>query len=299
MGTYEVWKIAVDVSLSVSLLFLAFRFFKTGQLGAQSRKGLELEATLRRLIQDAREAGNDLNEELYRRQVSLEKALSNIEQAEARIRTVSNLADEKCQAIDGLLSRTHKVIETVKGHNFEDRELERERIQESTAKASPIQQAYQPSARKAPRPAPAASSSDPYAKWLDQQASSGERHDAQSLRKSIEREVELPSAPAGSDVQSRLKAALTANAQANRKPQQTIEDMEKIYALAESLLRAGRDVESVVRQTSLPARRVQAIAEMVSRERSYGGGEDDSGAIVSTSGLSALAATGKREVEPV
>ncbi|NMC61845.1 MAG: hypothetical protein GYA55_01615 [SAR324 cluster bacterium] len=316
MITYDVWKLLVDIALCASLIFLSLRFFQTGYLNSQSRKSKELELTLRKLIQEAKDAGVELNDQLYRRQLALEKALSNIEGAEERIRSVSELADEKCKSIDSLLSRTHGVMNELKQVSSEPnnvnsstsrRNLREEITQENSieiqgsatrqrptqnkqAKVSSANRAY--AAPQRPIPRPKADVKDPYENWLDEEASIDEAAFAKTskLRDSIEKEIShqepLASVKTSMPMQTstsasagaRLQAALMANKQHGQTGgQRIVEDMEKIYQLAENLLRSGHDVDAVVMKTRLPNRRVQALADMVERERSYGFEEEESG----------------------
>lgn len=333
MATHEVWKLAVDIALCLSLLFLAFRFFRTGHLLTHSRKTMELESTLRRLINDAREAGNELNDALYRRQMALEKALSSIEEAEGRIKSVTALADEKCSAIDDLLGRTKGVINQLKNSRqaaaipdapirapeprmVEDCPQQRQpqrriidnrteqRMQQPSMQA-PAQRAYAAAQQPASAPVPSQPQQDAYAEWLDETASAAEAAAARTssaLRNAIEKEVSAPvktKTPAASQesLRSKLEAALSANRQGTAGGAKVVEQMENIYQLAENLLRAGHDVDTVIAQTKLPPRKVQALSEMVERERAYGFDEQEKEP-QSPQGLGALR-SGKRPVDSI
>ncbi len=330
MATHEVWKLAVDIALCLSLLFLAFRFFRTGYLMSHSRKTMELESTLRRLINDAREAGNELNDALYRRQMALEKALSSIEEAEGRIKSVTALADEKCSAIDQLLGRTKGVISQLRNARettsipeamqlsessvIEERpqqvhaqrrviETRTEQRMQQPIMQAPAQRAY--SAAQKPAAAARPPEQDAYTEWLDQAASASEgavSRTASALRSAIEKEVSAPPqdmAPAASQesLRSKLAAALTANRHGHGGGAKVVEQMENIYQLAENLLRAGHDVDAVIAQTKLPPRKVQALSDMVERERVYGFDEQEKEP-QSPQGLGALR-SGKRPVDSI
>ena len=323
MATYEVWKLAVDVALCLSLFFLAFRFFRTGHLPAQTRKTAELEATLRRLIQDAKEAGSELNNELYRRQTALEKALAGIEQAEGKIRSVTNLADEKCGAISQLLSKTQDVMEelrnspTLQGEKISvrtsaaseaqlpparqdvvmRREERTEIGSEIRQQAASVKRAYAAVQRPVSRQAEPIVNGDSYSAWLDQAADVSSAPDGQSaLRKSIEKEVEIQASPARTpvveegSVRNRLAAALTARKQGEAGGHRVVEQMENIYQLAENLLRAGHEVDAVITETKLPPRKVQALSDMIEREKAYGF-DEGTPEPAPASGLGALSGT--------
>ena len=332
MATYEAWKLAVDVALCLSLLILAFRFFRTGHLAAHSKRGAELEAALRRLIQDAKEAGSELNDELYRRQLALEKALSGIEQAEGRIRTVAALADEKCSAIDAVLARTQHVMEELhdqpqrapqaQAMRTPPRAAMRDRIEtideaetpavemrhETRAPArtpgNPAQRAYSATQKAIARPK--AAESDAYTAWLDEAAGGANRPEHQaSLRDEIEKEITparraAAPQPDKESVANRLAAALSANKAKHGAAPKGVDEMENIYQLAENLLRAGHGIEAVIARTKLPPRRVEALSQMVEREKSYGFEEEETAApeqpAQNPAGLGALAA-GRRMIE--
>jgi hypothetical protein len=85
MNQIQMWQLIVDIGLITSVLTMTMRAFKSSRLPSMLPKTRELEASLRSLIGDAETAGLQLNDQLLRREQNIQRALTEIQQSEARI----------------------------------------------------------------------------------------------------------------------------------------------------------------------------------------------------------------------
>ena len=85
MPSLEILKLSSDGLLVVAIMLLCYRILISGSISTRSAKLVMLEASLRSLIKDAEGAGRSLNDELSRRQHSLERLLSDLTTAEGRL----------------------------------------------------------------------------------------------------------------------------------------------------------------------------------------------------------------------
>ena len=102
MNQIQMWQLLVDIGLITSVLTMTTKAFKSSRLSSMLPKTRELESSLRTLIGDAEAAGLQLNDQLLRREQNIQKALSEIQQSEARI--VKAIAD--AEALQGKLQVT-------------------------------------------------------------------------------------------------------------------------------------------------------------------------------------------------
>lgn len=87
MAHLEIFKLAVDMAITLCLVYIGFKVLRLPEAAKLSRRTLELEAMLKTLIREADDAGRSLNDQLRGRQSSLEKLLSEFEGAEKRLKT--------------------------------------------------------------------------------------------------------------------------------------------------------------------------------------------------------------------
>ncbi len=98
MSNLDIMKMASDIMLLLSLVWLSFRFVRTPGTGAWNSRMADLESSIRSLIREADEAGRSLGDQLARRQRELEKALYDAETIEGRInKAIIGAEDRKGQ----------------------------------------------------------------------------------------------------------------------------------------------------------------------------------------------------------
>jgi len=102
MDTFQLCKLATDVALILSVLYLSARFIRSHQSSVDTRELRDLEIVLKNLLKDADVASRALSESLTRRQQSLERVLSELDGGERRVATAVRSAEE----ISARLNRT-------------------------------------------------------------------------------------------------------------------------------------------------------------------------------------------------
>ncbi len=119
MGNFELIKLASDVLLVAAVCFLSFRILASGSLSGKTAQIMVLEASLKSLIKDAEGTGRSLNDELHKRQHSLERLLTDLEGIEKRINQSQNGFEQGRLHIDAqvlqaqhIFSQITKVITT-------------------------------------------------------------------------------------------------------------------------------------------------------------------------------------------
>ena len=268
MNQMQMWQLLVDIGLITSVLTMTVRAFKSSRLPSMLPKTRELEASLRSLIGDAETAGLNLNDQLLRREQNIQRALSEIQQSEARIAK----AIAEAEALQGKLQQTRvetvKVIQDLKNGFERGVQAERSRLEEQSAglnsvhsqtamthqqvAPSPAYQA-QPTYQSAPaqQPVPA------YQAAVPQPAPQAPTFVEQTYaRTPLQRNVEVTNASAST--QATHRAAST---------QQSPAELQKVYKSAEVMLKEGQSLESVATQMKLPVDGVRLLAQMIEIER--------------------------------
>jgi len=98
MTHLEWWKLGADILLLGALGWLSFVLVRSkGAVAVPSRQGIELERTLRGLIKEADLASSSLQDQLLRRQQSLEKVLRDLEATESRVSRAAANAETRAQ----------------------------------------------------------------------------------------------------------------------------------------------------------------------------------------------------------
>jgi hypothetical protein len=243
MTHLEWWKLGADILLLGALVWLSFHLTRSRQtVAVPSRQGLDLERTLRGLIKEADLASSSLQDQLLRRQQSLEKVLRELEATEQRVTRAVQSAETRV-ATSGVAASGPSVAARSQPRDFGMPEAP------SFNAVGPRSQppVTPPSARPqtniygeivAPSEAQRAESAPPPAK-------------STPLAAAIEREV----------VPSQRSAAAAARS-ARSAP---AESLSEVRRAAEELLRAGKDLEFVARRTNLSIDEVRLISNGVGR----------------------------------
>ena len=253
MNQIQMWQLFVDIGLITSVLTMTTKAFKSSRLSSMLPKTRELESSLRTLIGDAESAGLQLNDQLLRREQNIQRALSEIQQSEARI--MKAIAD--AEALQGKLQTTRtetiRVIQDLKQGFEQGVHSERSRLDE---RVSP-ELSNVPQMPRSAQPVP--TSHVPEQEDTTFVAQSYTRAPSQNR-------VE----PSQSSSQSTQKETSPATPRA--KPQSTeaptsASDLQRVYRSAELLIKEGKAIESIASQMKLPVEGVKLLAQMIEIER--------------------------------
>ena len=261
MNQIQMWQLLVDIGLITSVLTMTTKAFKSSRLSSMLPKTRELESSLRTLIGDAEAAGLQLNDQLLRREQNIQKALSEIQQSEARI--VKAIAD--AEALQGKLqvtrAETIRVIQDLKQGFEQGVQSERSRLEERAA------------AHESVPPAPRQAQSTPpsYPARHEQREQSPSLEDttfvAESYSRSpLQQRVELSQSPTRPQQRESSLPSSQASAQSAGAPTSAA-DLQRVYQSAEAMIKEGRAVESVASQMKLPVEGVKLLAQMIEIER--------------------------------
>lgn len=110
MAYFAMIKLGTDILLVLSMVFLCYRLLASGSISGKTSQLMILEASLKGLIKDAEGAGRSLNDELQRRQYTLEKLLQDFEGSEKRIAQIQDLATKQAQDLEQKAKAAHALI---------------------------------------------------------------------------------------------------------------------------------------------------------------------------------------------
>ena len=265
MQHIEIWKIGTDLLLFLSLVWLGIRFLRSSSSAAK-RELATLDTSLRGLLRDADEAGRTLNDQLSKRERSLERLLYDLEGAEHKVNEAVARSESALSAVERReaapvrespmprtsaptpRTRARESVEqapTYQESTYRDQEnltpisyeTDEPPSFESAAQVRPVGKnifgeplGSGPKTARAPEPkpapVPAASASRVYTRATERYS--------KTLSGSVEKEV-VPSAPPS-----------------QRKPLSEKRELSQVLAAAEKLLKAGKDLSTVASVTQLP-----------------------------------------------
>lgn len=260
MNQIQMWQLLVDIGLITSVLTMTVRAFKSSRLPSMLPKTRELEASLRGLIGDAETAGLQLNDQLLRREQNIQRALSEIQQSEARITKAIAEAEALQSKLQQTRVETVKVIQDLKSGFERGIQSERSRLEEQSAALHSVHpQATAPVHHAAP--------AQTYQAAPPQQAPQAHTFVEQTYtRTPLQRNVEVTTAtshvaqsPQGTAAQQPSRRAPQA--------QPTPSELQRVYKSAEVMLKEGQTLESVASQMKLPVEGVRLLAQMIEIER--------------------------------
>lgn len=282
MAQFEMWKLLVDAGLGISLLYLALRFIKAGVSPQNVRQVQALESSLKGLIHEADMAGSTFNDQLVRRQQSLESLLRDLESAEGRIQRSAHTAEQSRLEFDRLT-----------------RQMRDEALHAGRA-ATREQLPPQPQVREQAAPPVYESQREEFAAPVQPVVSRARSNLSASIEATSARgESVLPAAGVGMTTEPQawkrvnifgeeieeaapaVQAVPTSSPSADYRPsgiglRAAIEKdiarspaartaLEEIYSAAETMLRSGKDLEQVSARTRLPIEEVRYLSEKVQR----------------------------------
>lgn len=110
-----VWTLGADIALMGSIVLFVYRVLRNPTNPKGLRQLGELEGTIRSLIREAEGAGKSLNDQLIRRQESLEKILFDLEACEKRTHRVQSKAEETRGSVDVAIVKVQKGLDALNG----------------------------------------------------------------------------------------------------------------------------------------------------------------------------------------
>lgn len=283
MSPFEIAKLSIDAGLGLSLIFLAFRFFRAGISNRTVRQLQGLDLSLKTLIRDAEQAGNTLNDQLLRRQQSLEAVLRDIQGAESRAQRSLSEVQSLMAGLDNVAARTAE-FEAAAPASAPQAVVQREvpparpsarenaRMLNETAEI--LNPKAQPEASLAARVEQVVAPQQKAAAFheSDEAAPSAKPTRVNIYGEPIEEPTTPPPPPidrtaAIKSVLAKASAGLAKKIEKESEPEpRKAAGIDAIREAAEQLLRAGRDLESVASVTKLPLEEVRYLAHVVSRE---------------------------------
>lgn len=285
MNQIQMWQLLVDIGLITSVLTMTTRAFKSSRLSSMLPKTRELETSLRTLIGDAEAAGLQLNDQLLRREQNIQRALSEIQQSEARIAKAISEAEALQGKLQVTRTETIRVIQDLKQGFEQGVQSERSRLEERTAAP------YEDTPRATRQAETTATATQPR---HEARPAAPQRDDASFVAQSytptpLQQKVELSQAPARP---SQLEAAAAQAKSHNAGSPHSAAELQRVYQSAELLIKEGRAVESVASQMKLPVEGVKLLAQMIEIEREEDSKkrEEDGRLAATDSRLGALAA---------
>ena len=247
----------VDLGLITAILVMALRWMKGSRAQALLPQTLELEASLRNLIDEAEASGRQLNDQLLRRESNIQKYLTELEESERRITRSVIEGEEVSKRLEVAASAAQRnaaqsnAAQQERGDSYKARGYA---VELDDAEA-PAPQARAPQARMT-RSAPEASAATTQQaprRSAPLQSSASVQHSSYSNAPKI---ISRPPSAAGNTTQAYQKAA-----------QPSSSELQQIYALAEQMLKQGAEFEQVAQRTKLPLDGVKMLSQMIEIER--------------------------------
>jgi hypothetical protein len=253
MNQIQMWQLFIDIGLITSVLTMTVRAFKSSRLPSMLPKTRELEASLRSLIGDAETAGLQLNDQLLRREQNIQRALSEIQQSEARITKALAEAEALNNKLQQTRVETVRVIQDLKNGFERGVQSERARLEEDTGAPHSVHPQVEVTTHQAP---PAST----YQATPSQAAPQGPVFVEQTYARTVpQRGVEgtTVASPPASPVRATRGAVSS---------QPSAAELQRIYKSAEVMLKEGQSLESVATQMKLPVEGVRLLAQMIEIE---------------------------------
>lgn len=263
MVTFSIIKLAADVLLVFAIGFLGLRILKNGNISGKSSEMLMLEASLKGLIKDSESASRHLNDELQRRQNSLERVLNEIDGAEKRLNQVTtSIAETKPQLEKKIQEGRELIVSLTKTTSESALRLQSRAVQ---SEPQPAEVAPEPPSFESVVPKETAKHRLPSRMKNSDVQRQQDQQRQQPLAKKIEREVTLAQLPAQPPA-----------------PNPTAKDrFERVYNAVEAMVKAGHDLKTIARVTKLPEERVKLLQELMversqtkNREQDQNQGQD-------------------------
>ncbi len=267
LNQLSLWQMMVDLGLITAILVMALRWMKGSRAQALLPQTLELEASLRNLIDEAEASGRQLNDQLLRRESNIQKYLTELEESERRITRSVIEGEEVSKRLEVAASAAQRNAtqrNAAQSNATQSNTAQQERGDSYKARAyavelddaeAPAPQARTPQARatRSAAEAPAASAQQAPRRSAPVQSSASVQHSSYSNAPKI---ISRPPSAAGNTTQAYQKAA-----------QPSSSELQQVYALAEQMLKQGVEFEQVAQRTKLPLDGVKMLSQMIEIER--------------------------------
>ncbi|MCX6114583.1 MAG: hypothetical protein NTV65_05115 [Proteobacteria bacterium] len=267
LNQLSLWQMMVDLGLITAILVMALRWMKGSRAQALLPQTLELEASLRNLIDEAEASGRQLNDQLLRRESNIQKYLTELEESERRITRSVIEGEEVSKRLEVAASAAQRNAtqrNAAQSNATQSNTAQQERGDSYKARAyavelddaeAPAPQARAPQARttRSAAEAPAATTQQAPRRSAPVQSSAAVQHSSYSNAPKI---ISRPPSAAGNTTQAYQKAA-----------QPSSSELQQIYALAEQMLKQGAEFEQVAQRTKLPLDGVKMLSQMIEIER--------------------------------
>ncbi|MCO6432470.1 MAG: hypothetical protein J5J00_16575 [Deltaproteobacteria bacterium] len=287
MNDITLWKLLIDAGILISCGGLGLALFRSQRPAFSPQHLIELNTKLQSVIREADETGRNLNEQLMRRQEQLQKLLFDVDSIEHRINRLLTsseerkgtleLESEKVKQLLVQLDEQAKSAQEVQKALSKDKELVQSVISAVKLLDNEPETNSDADMHDAPEPPSfeetvivasegneqGSKQSEPEAANVfgDQIQESNSSDHYQPLSASIEKEV-APTSPG--------------EAQAG------LSQLEDVYTAAENLLKAGRDLEQVAVETSLPIEEVRMLRRIIEQDQEMR--REDDAAVVEIAG---------------
>lgn len=292
MTDISLLKLGIDVCLAGAVVYMSIRFARSSSY-ASGRGFMELEASLRALIQEAESSGRTLNDQLLKRQQAIEKSLIEIETAQLQVNRAVAAAEEVKVTLETEVQKARSINQRSQSQTarppkpstspepeLNEESLDNE-IEVTVEDADPV-------FNRPPEPPsfeiPVSRSQQAHSERRAT-AKARERMPAGDVRTNIygdliteERQATQPQGNQGlafDPYKDTPTHGLAATIEKERMPESRPNpasagydvDIQEIYNSAEEMLRAGRDLQTVATKTRLPVEDVKMLSEMILRER--------------------------------
>ena len=257
LNQLSLWQMMVDLGLITAILVMALRWMKGSRAQALLPQTLELEASLRNLIDEAEASGRQLNDQLLRRESNIQKYLTELEESERRITRSVIEGEEVSKRLEVAASAAQR--NAAQRNTAQSNAAQQERGDSYKARAYAVElddaEAPAPQARatRSAAEAPAATTQQAPRRSAPLQSSASVQHSSYSNAPKI---ISRPPSAAGNTTQAYQKAA-----------QPSSSELQQVYALAEQMLKQGVEFEQVAQRTKLPLDGVKMLSQMIEIER--------------------------------
>ena len=263
LNQLSLWQMMVDLGLITAILVMALRWMKGSRAQALLPQTLELEASLRNLIDEAEASGRQLNDQLLRRESNIQRYLTELEESERRITRSVIEGEEVSKRLEVAASAAQRnaaqrnAAQQERGDSYKARayavELDDAEAPALQAPAPQAARAPQARATRSAAEAPAATTQQAPRRSAPVQSSASVQRSSYSNAPKI---ISRPPSAAGNTTQAYQKAA-----------QPSSSELQQIYALAEQMLKQGAEFEQVAQRTKLPLDGVKMLSQMIETER--------------------------------
>jgi len=258
MYNIEIWKLATDVLLAGSLIYLCYRISRRPAAASVSLEAQNLEADLRKLVEEAGNSSRSLSVELRKRQQELEKLLFDLGTVEHRVNRAIVTAEERKGELEIEYTRAAQTVTEV-------------RLQAESRPTARPESRLSPERRTEVliTPTPETEQVELY-EDMPEPPSFEQAGRIQPEKVRSDRPAGIALNIYGEPVQSAGKSVgLSSRIEKAVEPEVLSEQsaIEDVFAAAEEMLRAGESLQRVAARTDLPLEDLKMLSEVIAREK--------------------------------